>query len=105
MAPRHDLSPRLDQPEWLPWERLIQRFEAALRSPARPALDDYLPEDGAVRQAVLVELVHTELEHRLKAGEAARVEEYLRRYPELAEDRPAALDLLTAEYKLRRRRE
>ena len=38
----------------------------------------------AARLALLVELVHVELELRLKAGEPARVEEYLRRYPELA---------------------
>jgi hypothetical protein len=46
--------------------------------------------------------VHLELELRLKAGEAARAEEYLARYPELAGD-TAALDLITAEHELRRR--
>src|SRR5262249_23561520 len=46
-----------------------------------------------------------DLELRLKAGEAARVEEYLARYPELAGDRAATLGLIAAEHELRRRRE
>jgi hypothetical protein len=49
--------------------------------------------------------VHLELELRLKAGEAARAEEYLARYPELAGDSAAALDLIAAEHELRRRGE
>jgi predicted ATPase/tRNA A-37 threonylcarbamoyl transferase component Bud32 len=52
---------------------------------------------------VLIELVHLELELRLKAGESARVEEYLARYPELAGDRSAVLNLIAAEHELRRR--
>src|SRR5262249_20001981 len=41
----------------------------------------------------------------LKAGEAARAEEYLARYPELAGDTAAALEVIAAEHKLRRRGE
>jgi hypothetical protein len=41
---------------------------------------------------VLLELVHIELELRLKAGEAARVEAYLARCPELAGDRAVTLE-------------
>src|SRR5262245_36933504 len=59
-------------------------FEAAWRAGQRPRIDDHLPASGANRQALLAELVLTDLEYRLKAGEPARVEEYLRRYPELA---------------------
>ena len=36
------------------------------------------------RAPVLLELVHADLECRLKAGEGTRAEDYLRRYPELA---------------------
>src|SRR4051812_49628121 len=63
-------------------ESLIAQFEDLWLRGGRPALDDFLP-DGAARRAVLVELVHIDLEFRLKAGEAARVETYLGRYPEL----------------------
>ena len=38
------------------------------------------------RSAVLVELVHIDLECRLKTGEPARVESYLERFPELSQD-------------------
>ena len=52
-----------------------------------------------------MELVHVDLEFRLKAGESARVESYLVRYPHLTKDSGTVLDLLEAEYELRRRRE
>jgi len=52
-----------------------------------------------------VELIHTDLECRIKAGEGIRVEVYLERYPELAGDTDAVLDLIAAEYRQRRRRE
>jgi predicted ATPase len=67
-------------------------------------IDDYLPA-GRPGGRLLIELVHLELELRLKAGETARAEEYLARYPELAGDTAAALGLITAEHKLRRRDE
>src|SRR5262249_30476725 len=61
-----------------------------------------LADAGPVRGALLRELVHIDLENRLQAGEAARVEEYLRRFPELAEQRGTVLELLAAEYARRR---
>jgi WD40 repeat protein/tRNA A-37 threonylcarbamoyl transferase component Bud32 len=91
-----------------PWQRVddfVQRFEKAWRSGSRPALSDFLPPDGPDRPAVLVELVHVDLERRLKAGEAARVEEYLDRYPELGGNSDEVLDLIAAEYEQRRRGE
>src|SRR4051812_22983101 len=85
-------------------EAAIKRFENAWQRGPRPAIDDYLPA-GDLRAALLIELVHIDLELRLKAGEAARVEEYLGRYPELAGDAEAAGELIAAEYELRRRNE
>src|SRR5262249_55699323 len=61
--------------------------------------------DGPGRAHMLTELVHVDLEYRLRAGESARVEEYLTRYPELTDDRAVMLGLITAEHELRRRRE
>jgi serine/threonine protein kinase len=90
---------------WRALHGIVQRFEDAWRAGQRPALDDFLPAAGPERQAALVELIHTELECRLKAGEAARVEEYLHRYPELADQRDVVLGLVAAEYDLRRARE
>ena len=61
---------------------MIRRFEDAWQGPARPEILAYLP-TGAGRTRLLTELVHVDLEYRLRAGEPARVEEYLARYPEL----------------------
>jgi predicted ATPase len=93
----------LDAPSWSRCEGLIKAFEEAWQRGAAPAIADYLGVDGPERRALLAELIHVELEFRLKAGEPARVETYLQSYPELANDRPAALDLLAAEYALRGR--
>jgi tRNA A-37 threonylcarbamoyl transferase component Bud32/putative hemolysin len=96
------------QPAEDTWQRVgrfVRRFEEAWQAGQRPALDDYLPAGGPDRQVVLVELVHADLECRLKAGEGARVEDYLRRYPQLALDPAALRGLLVAEYEQRRRRE
>jgi predicted ATPase len=83
----------------------VQRFENAWRQGPRPQIDDFLPSDLALRFRVLIELVHVDLELRLKAGETARVEDYLARYPELAGARAVLLELIAAEHDLRRRRE
>jgi WD40 repeat protein/serine/threonine protein kinase len=84
-------------------ERVITTFEEAWQRGERPAIDDFLK--GAGTLPLLVELVHVELECRLKAGETARVEEYLQRYPELAGDRDEVFKLIAAEYVLRQRSE
>ena len=57
-------------------------------------LEDYLPTGNCQRRAVLLELVHTDLEYRLKDGEPARVEEYLAHFPELKGDPAAELELI-----------
>jgi serine/threonine protein kinase/tetratricopeptide (TPR) repeat protein len=90
---------------WQPWEEVLQRFDIAWRQGDRPRIEDYVPAGGAERGAVLVELVHADLEHRLQAGEAARVEDYLQRYPELADDPAEVLHLITTEWDSRRCRE
>jgi hypothetical protein len=86
-------------------EEIIEGFEAAWQAGGRPGLDAFLPADGPLRRAVLVEVVHADLECRLKAGEPARAEEYLRRYPELAATPDLLLDLVRREYELRCPRE
>src|SRR5690242_15797561 len=86
------------------FEDVIRRFEGAWHGPSRPEICASLPA-GAGRAPLLIELVHVDLEYRLRAGEAARVEEYLARYPELVDDRAAVLELIAAEHGLRRRRE
>jgi eukaryotic-like serine/threonine-protein kinase len=67
---------------WL--NQIVERFEDAWQHLAHPIIEDYLPEEPGRRLKALTELIHVELEGRLKAGEAVRVESFLERYPELA---------------------
>src|SRR4051812_38511937 len=99
-----DDSTTLSGGAWDELEDVIRRFEDAWQGEARPEIRAFLP-TGAGRTRLLTELVHVELEYRLRAGEPARVEEYLARYPELADDRAGLLELISAEHEFRRRRE
>jgi hypothetical protein len=91
---------------WGRLEPILERFEEAWQRGERPVLDEYLAAAvPAERRALLVELVHEDLHYRLTAGEAVRVENYLERYPELGSDPAVALDLIAAEYAVRRQRE
>jgi WD40 repeat protein/serine/threonine protein kinase len=83
-------------------EEVVNRFEDAWQR-GRPLIDEHLAAAGIDPHALLVELAHVDLEKRLKAGEPARVEDYLTRYPQLAGDRAVVLELLRAELALRRR--
>jgi predicted ATPase len=89
--------------DWSALKGAVRRFEQALRQGHRPAIEDYLPAADPLRSRVLIELVHIDLELRLKAGDAARVEDYLARHPVLASDRAAAVELIAVEHELRRR--
>jgi WD40 repeat protein len=97
--------PDLPAPAWDRLERILGRFEEAWQRGDRPTLKDYLAGFESERRALLIELIHEDLEHRLRAGEPARVEAYLHRYPEIAADRAVVLGLITAEYVLRCRHE
>jgi predicted ATPase len=97
--------PPLHADEWSALKEVIKRFEQAWCQPPKPTIDDYLPGHEPLRSCVLIELVHIDLELRLKAEENARIEEYLGRYPELGRDRAVTLELIAAEHEFRRRRE
>jgi len=87
------------------WEQVVARFEDAWRRGETPAFDDYFSGDAEERHAILVGLVQVDLEYRLKAGELARVEDYLERHPELTQDDDALVELICAEYSVRHVRE
>lgn len=105
MLCEHDPVDTPPDEDWRALKDVVKRFEMAWRERPRPELDDYLATVEPQRSRVLMELVHIDLELRLKAGDAARVEEYLARYPELRCDQAAAVELIAAEYALRRRLE
>src|SRR4051794_18679940 len=80
----HRSTADLPSEVWQRLDRILERFEDAWRRGEKPDLDAYLMQaDGlSQRRALLVELVHEDLEYRLRAGESVRIEEYLQRYPE-----------------------
>src|SRR5215831_16637799 len=95
---------QLANPAWRRLEKVVQEFESALERGDRPALDPYLHDHASVRQALLIELLHLDVEYRLRAGETPQVEEYLRKYPEVAGDAELAAELIAADYRWRRAR-
>jgi serine/threonine protein kinase len=66
-------------------------------------IEVYAPEGSAHRKMVLLEMVHEEMEVRIKAGECFEVDSYLSRFADLAADPNAVLELVEAESALRRR--
>jgi len=86
-------------------EAILSKYVAQWRSGPRPAIAAFLPSsDRAQRRALLEALLAADLTERLAAGETARIEDYLQRFPELgaAEDLPC--ELIVAEYRARRNR-
>ncbi len=96
-------SDQMSTNAWRDREMIIARFEDAWDRGTVPAVRDFLPDDPNRCRPVLVELVHIDLERRLKRGEPARVESYLQAFPDLAGDAQTFLSLLQAEHELRRR--
>jgi WD40 repeat protein len=88
---------------WAEVEALVKRFEDAWRAGSAPRIREVLPFDGPVRSHALIELIHVDLEFRLRAGRFARVENYLGDFPELGAHPAALIDLLLAEASLRGR--
>lgn len=79
----------------------LGRFERSWQAGTKPAIEAYLPGPGPDQRRVLVELIHAELELRLRAGEVARVENYLTRFPELTGQVHLLLEFLATEIRHR----
>ncbi len=88
---------------WPRCEERIKEFEQAWQRGETPRLEDFLAGEVAERRALLVELVHADLEFRLKSGSPVEIETYLAAYPELAADPAVNRDLAVADYQLRLR--
>ena len=80
---------------------IIEAFESALQRGEQPRITDYLPRPEAIE--ILIELLHVEMEFKLKNGGEASVTEYVSRFPQLAGDRKAVVELIEAEYAFRSR--
>src|SRR5690349_14906897 len=94
----------LDGPQgWSSSEERVVAFEAAWRQKKEPRIADYVHGEGPSRLALLIELVHTDLEFRLKSGVEASAADYLHTWPEIATDPLAAQTLQSTEADLRKR--
>lgn len=82
-------------------KRLVTQFEESWANKTRPSIDACLPANGEERRAILEQLVHIDLDNRLRIGDPARVEEYLERYPELEREESTVLALIWTEYESR----
>ena len=94
-------SPDTLESVWAEHESVIRRFEEAWEQ-ARPDLAAAIPDGVREPRALLAELVQIDLEFRYRAGERPRVEEYLTRFPALADER-VAVELIASELALRDR--
>lgn len=93
----------LADPRWQWIDERVAPFEQAWQQGARPRLEEFLPRETTHRLALLVELVHVELEFRFRAGESPRVEEYLDRFADLQTSDEIVADLVRAEFEWRQR--
>jgi len=84
-------------------EAQIVAFEQAWLCNEAPVLENYAG-DGH-DHLLLSELIQVDLEFRINLGESTKVEAYLLRFPNLKQNEPVLLDLLTTEFRLRHRQE
>ncbi len=81
---------------WAALDQVVARFEDAWVEGKRPRIEDYLSAEGVDRQALLVELIHADLDHRARSGEFTQPESYFRRYPELTDEQKTDLQRAVA---------
>ena len=93
----NDNFDQLDDAAWSRCEARIKAFEQAWRQGSAPSIADFLCGNTIERKALLIELVHTDLELRVKAGHSVEIEHYLRSYPELNSERRVIEDLIAAQ--------
>ena len=80
---------------------MVEAFESALRRGEAPRIAAYVSELQDIE--VLIELLHVEMEYKLKNGQEASVAEYLASYPQVAKEPSAVVELIEAEYRFRSR--
>jgi serine/threonine-protein kinase len=93
----------LDSLEWEGVQAIVRAFRAALDRGERPAIERLVPDATPNRKAALIELVHEEMEFRIKAEDSFRLESYLERFGDLAKDPEVVRELIAVESALRDR--
>ncbi|MCC9608250.1 serine/threonine-protein kinase [Blastopirellula sp. JC732] len=96
----NDSWPLLEQLRDDALEALNESWQAGLL----PAIEDYIPPELASNVQLLADVLDSDLEFRVLAGEDIRVEHYFERYPNLPANDETVIQLLLSEYKYRQRR-
>ncbi len=82
-------------------EESIASFEDQFLSGSNPDILDFVGPDAIENSPLFNELLHTDLELRLRSGENARVEDYMTRFPSVASQSDMVEALLKTEFKVR----
>src|SRR5262245_49584622 len=92
----------LESGDWQRLQDIADRFEESWKDADTADITKFLPpDDDPLRPAALAELVKTELEIRCRRGQAVRLEDYLGRFPDLANSPGLLPRLLYEEYRVR----
>ena len=81
---------------WRYREAILGRFEAAWRSGPRPRIEEFIPAPPGSNLHLLIEIIHLDVEYRLRAGEKVTATDYTARFPELGRHPAALLSLARA---------
>src|SRR5260370_39720289 len=93
----------LTQEEWESLQEKLDRFEKTWQQADAVDLNRFLPARGDRRRLVaLEEFIKTELEIRWRKGQTPLLEEYLKRFPEVAEAPHLRTHLVCEEFGVRR---
>ena len=85
------------------FEEILSRFELACKEGSVPPdLTSYLGQSDDLE--LLVELIHIDLDYRLRRSDQVRIEDYLSKYPILDRSDESVAKLAFAEYQLREHR-
>ena len=84
-------------------DELLERFEEAWQTAPLPSLVGFVPAaDDPSRLQVLKDLIKIDVDHRWRPSipveQRLPVEEYLKRWPDLAQSAKITLELIRAEY-------
>src|SRR5437660_8836073 len=83
-------------------ESLLLKFDQSWDEKRLAAALRQLPADSPVRRPALIEMIKIDLERRRKAGQKIRIDAYLKSFPELGTADDLPVDLILAEYQVRR---
>ena len=84
------------------FEEALEIFEREFNSGKEPDIRQFLQAQTDSSLDLLYELIHTELELRLRSGQPARVETYMEQFPELSNDPTVLRELVRTELSTRR---